>query len=109
MSAVYVVEVDHRVALVSFTLAASLHTSLATNAAIGIDEELVLIRNGHQFGLLVFSFSVFSLQSSIFGLRSSVSSLLSPVFQSLSARRTLTAHTLYSGIFEIGSCAAIVS
>jgi hypothetical protein len=41
------IEVDHRVALVSFTFTARLHTRLAANTAIGIDEEFVLIRNWH--------------------------------------------------------------
>ena len=45
VSAIDKVEMDHRVALMCLAFAARLNTRLATDAAVGIDEELVLLRN----------------------------------------------------------------
>src|SRR5690606_26572527 len=57
----------------------------AADAPVGVEEELELFGDAHCCG------------SS------------SEAYAGRSARTTRTAHTLYSGIFEIGSCAEIVS
>ena len=47
MSSVDEIQMNHRIALVCFAFTARLHARLATNAAIRIDEEFVLLRNRH--------------------------------------------------------------
>jgi hypothetical protein len=82
---------DHRMSFVRVALAARLDTRLAANAPIRVDEEVFF--SGH----------VESLPSYCCGSRWEMYSGGPAAF------RTRTAQTLYSGIFEIGSCAAIVS
>src|SRR5215813_2977211 len=56
MRAVHVFQMNHRKPPMSVTLAARLHARLATNAAVGVDEEFVLIRNRHCcFGTYTYS------------------------------------------------------
>src|SRR5262249_8766760 len=81
---VHVVELDHRVALVGVALGAGLDAGVATDAAARIDEELGRLRDGHR-------------------QRASGDGGAGAL-----AFASLTAQTLYSGIFEIGSWAAIV-
>src|SRR5262249_7746032 len=90
MCAIDVFQMDHRVTSVRVTFAARLHTRLAADAAVGVDEKFHVRRNRH------------------YGPRETYSL---PVAQSggLPAFITRTAQTLYSGIFEIGSCAEIVN
>ena len=87
--AVDVFEVDHRLAPVRVALAARLHAGLAADAAARVDEEL--------------ESSARTASSSRLLLRLERAG----VCRRPSALRTRTAQTLYSGIFEIGSCAAI--
>lgn len=47
MCAIDEIKMNHRIALVRFTLAASLNTGLTTDATIGINKELILFRNSH--------------------------------------------------------------
>jgi hypothetical protein len=47
MPAVDEIELNHRLPLMRVAFDAGLHTGLAANAAIGIDEELVFGRDGH--------------------------------------------------------------
>src|SRR5262249_41127186 len=88
--AIEIVELDHRLAAVRVALRAGLHAGLAADAAARVDEEL------HDRGLR---------HRGTYCCGSS-----SPTHAGgPAARRRRAAQALYSGIFEIGSCAAIVS
>ena len=84
--------------LVRVALAARLHARLAADAAVRVDEEFEIVGTG----MLAACGS--ARLSAIAAAPAGSAYAGGP-----SAFRTRTAHTLYSGIFEIGSCAAIVS
>ena len=91
--AVDVLEVDHRLPRVRVALGAGLHARLAADAAVRVDEELQVVRVGHGDP------SRLLLRLELRGV----------VRRAVRLARRGTAQTLYCGIFEIGSCAAIVS
>ena len=90
--AVDVLQVDHRVPLVRLALGTGVDARLAADAAVRVDEELHL---GRTMGI-----SVRRLTAAVRAGRRTPAP---------SALRMRTAQTLYSGIFEIGSWAAIVT
>lgn len=74
---VYVIQLDHGLALVRVTFRTCLHTGLAADTPGGVNEKFFGGCFCHE--------------------------------RQFSPFRTRTAHTLYSGIFEMGSCAAMVN
>ena len=90
--AVDVLQVDHRVPLVRVALGAGVDARLAADAAARVDEELQVVRLGHRAG------ASYCCGSSSPRTRAAPSAL-----------RRRQPHDLVLGIFEIGSCAAIVS
>src|SRR5947209_4070846 len=86
-------QVDHRVALVGITLTTRLHTRLAADAAALVEEEFHGFGNRH--GTPSFPYCCGSSCAAYSG--------------GASAFWTRTAQTLYSGILEMGSWAAMVT
>ena len=87
------IQVDHRVPLVRVALGAGVDARLAADAAVGVDEEDVVVGDhGHS---VLAAYCCGSSRPAYSG--------------GPSALRTRTAHTLYSGILEIGSWAEIVT
>ena len=99
MRSIEVFQVDHGIALVSIAFAAGEDTRLAPNASRWIDEELHVGWNRHRLSFLI----PMTCQTGC------APALRIKCYKFSSLLFTLTAHTLYSGILEIGSCADIVN
>src|SRR5689334_10808298 len=102
MRAVHVFQMDHRMPFVCVALSARLHARLAADTAVGVNEKF-----HHK------SYGTYGSDESD-GTDENLTALMTPITPITPIRPnyaflTLTAQTLYSGIFEIGSCAETVS
>src|SRR5512141_685913 len=105
-----VLQMDHRMAAMGVALAARRHARLAADAAIRIDEELQVRRDGHRhFPCCTEVRAASSAPPLVTFVSSPPGSSVAASPGGFSDFLMRTAQTLNSGIFETGSCAEMVN